>query len=233
MKMILNETQEQRDIELSELIDMPLAKVKKLKIAAPTSIRIYDGKAKIRNKEDIIRLYTMYKFLKFPAYLRTLMKTSAENRHPELYRLIRSTTGKRCLDYGSGVGTHAIALMENRNEVAILDVEDSPLMEFAIQRIYKRGFACPIFYHTKSLYPGFYDVIICTDTLEHIFDPMEAIQNITQGLRSGGILHLQVSNMIKPSSGHFSKSILKWRKFGVIFLKKHYEKIGKTLFRKR
>lgn len=56
------------------------------------------------------------------------MKTSIFGRHKELINLIKKTKNKMCLDFGSGVGTHAIALAENKNIVSILDVP-GPLLE--------------------------------------------------------------------------------------------------------
>lgn len=233
MKSILNETQLDRDMELSAILDIPLDQIQRLRIASPESIRVYGGGKEKLTEEEMERLYQNYSYLKFPAYLRTLMKTSITARSPELIRLLRQTKRMDCLDFGCGVGTHAIALLENKNIVAVLDVEESPLLNFALTRIKRRGYFVMTWGHKDILPDGYYDLIVCSDVLEHVFDPMKEIGKITKALKKNGNLHLQVSNMVKDSSGHFRQSINKWRTHSPSYLRRHYTKAGKTLYVKR
>jgi len=228
---ILNESQEQRDIELSKITKISLKKIKSIIPKSPDSIRIYDGQSSIKSENDILSLYKEYKCLDIIAYLKTLMVTSIESRHRELYSLIRKTSRKVCLDFGSGVGTHAIALFENSNEVSILDVP-GPLLNFTLDRVRLRGFNPKVYYHDSQLPDSFFDLVICTDVLEHVYDPVRELARITNCLKRSGILHLQVSSKIKPSSGHFESSIRKWKIEGPKFLGGNYKKIGETIYRK-
>ena len=227
--MILYESQEQRDKELSEITKVPLKNIKSIIPKSPESIRIYDGKSSIETEDDILSLYREYKYLDIIAYLKTLMITSVESRHPELYSLIRRTREKICLDFGSGVGTHTIALLENSNNVSILDVP-GPLLSFTLDRIKLRGFKSKVYHHKSQLPDSFFDLVICTDVLEHVYNP--EIVKITNCLKRSGLLHLQVSSKIKPSSGHFESSIRKWKLEGPKFLGSNYKKIGETIYRK-
>jgi len=226
---VLQENQLQRDKELAKLLNMTLEEVQKLPIASPDAIRVSDG----NQPKDLEDLYHDYKFMNFPAYLRTLMKTSATRRHPELFKFLKSVKHKNCLDFGSGVGTHAIALLENDNSVGILDVPGK-LMIFAEQRIRARGYdkICGAYFNWMDLPDNLYDVVICTDVLEHVEDPIHELERIRKTLKIGGALHLQVSTMIKPSSGHFASSIEKWKKEGPSYLKKYFQKIGATLYKR-
>ena len=78
-----------------------------------------------------------------------------------------------------------------------------------------------------------FDIVICTDVLEHAFNPIRELKRITNCLKPLGKLHLQVSNKVKPSSGHFKQSILKWRESGPKFLKKYYTRISEKNYQKR
>ena len=228
---ILNETQFDRDRELAKIIDISVEEAQALPIATPNAIRVSDG-VKPENLED---LYHDYEHLNFPAYLKTLMKTSATRRHPELFKFLNETKDKVCLDFGSGVGTHAIALMENNCFVIMLDVPGK-LQDFTAKRVnnrigsIKRGGI--IISNECELYNDYYDIVICTDVLEHVEEPIIELSRIRRSMKIGGTLHLQVSTMIKPSSGHFPESINKWKLAGPSYLKKYFEKVGATLYKR-
>jgi 2-polyprenyl-3-methyl-5-hydroxy-6-metoxy-1,4-benzoquinol methylase len=55
---------------------------------------------------------------------------------------------------------------------------------------------------------GKFDIITCTDVLEHVKDPRQAMQNMVSLLNPGGILYLEVPNKdslkFVTSDGHFS-----------------------------
>jgi len=232
---ILHETQLQRDKELAKLLGMSLEDVQKLPIASPDSIRVCsEEKAKTITPQEYYKLYSEYTYLNWSAYLRTLMKTSATRRHPELFKLLKETKNKVCLDFGSGVGTHAIALLENRNTVALLDVPGK-LFNFAINRIKgRRGYMAQsgCYLNWMDLPNDCYDVVICTDVLEHVEDPIKELCRIRRTLKIGGILHIQVSTMVKESSGHFASSINKWKEAGPSYLKRYFKKEGATIWRR-
>lgn len=230
---ILDENQLDRDKELAVLLGMSLEEVWLLPIAEPDSIRVCsEEKAKTITPEEYYKLYSEYTYLNWPAYMRTLMKTSATRRHPELFKLLQETKGKLCLDFGSGVGTHAIALLENGNTVTMLDVPGK-LANFALKRCANRLRFVHVQANYIDLWPDNYDVVICTDTLEHVQDPIKELCRIRRTLKIGGILHIQVSTMIKPSSGHFASSINKWKEAGTSYLKRYFKKEGATIWRRK
>jgi 2-polyprenyl-3-methyl-5-hydroxy-6-metoxy-1,4-benzoquinol methylase len=229
MVNILDESQLKRDLELSDLLKLSLDQVQKLPIAQPDSIRIFDDtKEKPKNVES---LYSNYEYMNFPAYLRTLMWTSVTRRHENLFELLRNTKNKVCLDFGSGVGSHTIALLQNQNKVAMLDVPGK-LLDFAIKRVYNRGYDV-LYYPNNHLLPAnYFDVVICTDVLEHVENPIYELSRIKDSLKMGGIIHLQVSTMIKPSSGHFLESINKWKENRNDFLNTYFKKSKATIYRR-
>ena len=232
---ILDESQEDRDFELAQLIKIPRSKVNTFGICSPESIRIFDQSREISKPDDFIALYQNYPYLELGAYLRTLMFTSVKRRHPNLFELLKNTSNKECLDFGSGVGSHAIALMENHNQVTLLDVQ-GPLRDLAVKRITHRSllkYCRKILDHNGQLPQNTYDVIICTDVLEHVYDPMRDIDRIRGALKKNGLLHLEVSKMIKPSSGHFASSINKWELEGPDYLDRYFRFIKKTIYQKK
>ena len=229
--MILDETQKDRDIELSELLNLPIEAVERLEICAPASIRLYPETLRPPGSAaEMVEIYKIYKWLDFKAYLRTLMFTSVERRHPELLELLRKVKGKKCLDFGSGVGTHAIALCENENDVTLLDVP-GPLSLFAERRIARRGHRVSFCDTQEPLPKKMFDVVICSDVLEHTYDPVSELQRILDSLKPGGILHIVVSKMVKISSGHFPRSIQNWVRFGQSLLSSRCERISTTIYK--
>lgn len=229
---ILDESQLDRDQELAYLTNKSLEDIQKIKVATPDSIRVFSEDSPELKPKEYINLYTSYRYLNMLAYLKTLMKTSATRRHNELFKLLRETKNKVCLDYGSGVGTHSIALAENNNQTTLYDVEKSELQHFACHRMLVRRLMFEVLVHTDELPKEKYDVVICSDTLEHVESPLRELKRIYNTMKPNGILHLLVSTMRKPSSGHFNSSIDEWLKKGIPFMNKYFIKEGQTIYKK-
>ena len=228
--MILQETQMDRDRELAAISGENLEAIQSMELCAPGAIRIFDENREPPGTQAAMEnIYKEYKWLDITAYLRTLMFTSVERRHPELLDLLKKTKGNRCLDFGSGVGTHAIALCENDNEVTLMDIPGQ-LSDFAQKRLQRRGLECTFIDAGRELPEEYFDVAICSDVLEHTFDPVAEFLRIANSLKQGGTLHLLVSEMVKPSSGHFASSIALWQETGQPLLAEYFTPIGQTLF---
>jgi len=230
--MIVDESQEQRDMELAALTGLGVEDVRGLQIAGPDSIRIHDGNGAVKTPEEFESLYSSYRHLNLPGYVRTLMYTSIHRRHDELLKLLRETRNARGLDFGSGVATHAIAMAENGNEVSLLDVE-GPLLDFARKRIARRGLQAKSYGHKDRLPEKYFDVAICTDVLEHVYDPLGELERIAASLKTGGLLHLQVSRMQKDTSGHFKSTQKKWRRKGPRLVRRLFDTVKPTIYRKK
>ena len=226
---VFDETQQERDIELSELLNKPYKDITKLQISSPDSIRVYGGKDELKTKEDLENLYADFKDLNFPAYLKTLMFTSVERRHPNLLKLLRLVKNMTCLDFGSGVATHAIALAENKNKVTIIDLP-GPLLRFAITRMTRRNLDFDVIVANDDLPKEKFDVIICTDVIEHVFDPLEELMCITESIKPKGFLHLQVSRRVEPSLGHFERSNKIWEDHGRHFINNNFTRKAETIY---
>jgi SAM-dependent methyltransferase len=96
--------------------------------------------------------------------------------------------GRRYLDYGSGIGSDALAFADAGFDVTLADVSDR-LLAFAAWRCRRRG-ACvhTIDLKRQQLPDRAFDVAICFDVLEHIPQPVPVVRTIGRALNEGGLL---------------------------------------------
>ena len=97
------------------------------------------------------------------------------------------------VDYGSGLGyvSLEIARLDNKTKVYLLDV-DSLVLEFAEFRLRKNGVNVEVVPVTKDdLYPKLpkHNICIATEVMEHLYQPLCALQNINDAMDSNGILY--------------------------------------------
>ena len=140
--------------------------------------------------------------------------------------------GIRVLDFGCGVGSHGIHCAEEGASVDFLDV-DGPLYDYAKWRLARRKLTAGLLHAGDALAPGEYDVALCLDVLEHVAEPVKTLRGILDALVPGGLLALEVSHMIKPTSGHFVRNIQRWKAQGPALVKAHCTPISAGLWRKR
>jgi 2-polyprenyl-3-methyl-5-hydroxy-6-metoxy-1,4-benzoquinol methylase len=165
-------------------------------------------------------------------YLKTAMYTSIRARPASLFKLLRKTKGKHVLDYGSGVGTHAIICLESGCDgVDLLDVA-GPLRKFARWRIDLRSYKnAKYLEHNTTLIKSTYDCVICIDALEHIPDPAVALENMLNALRVGGVFYVLVGKP-KIAAGHLTEIWAEWSSLGQKVLQKYCKKISENLYRR-
>lgn len=212
---VLRESQRERDLELSSYLGVPLKTVLSWPLGSPDSKLILDKKETVLgpdgqvDEKKVISLYRSYKFMDVRKYLRTIMHTTITKRPPSLFRLLGGLRGGQVLDYGSGVGTHAIAALEMGCFVDLLDIK-GPLRQFAEWRLKRRGLTnWRIFDHDAELEAGSYQCILCVDTLEHILHPVAALVKMLDALKIGGILYLLVAGPKIPR-GHLKETWNEW-----------------------
>lgn len=86
------------------------------------------------------------------------------------------------LDYGGGFGTLARFIADTRNEITI-DIYEPYPSQLSFHRI--RNYSQIQFIDTLK---SSYDCVICTDVLEHVFDPLILLANIVQVINLHGFL---------------------------------------------
>lgn len=96
--------------------------------------------------------------------------------------------GRSYLDYGSGIGSDAVAFGEAGFEVTLADISDI-LLGFAAFRCQKRGIRLhTIDLKTNTIPAHAFDVAACFDVLEHIPEPLPVVRKIRSALKPGGLL---------------------------------------------
>ena len=232
---VLDETQLHRDQELSRYTGEPLATIRKKTVGAPSSIQlfkdedctadscdfIYEAFPYIDDQTHLLRTLTAYIVTRRAHYMRGLLQHLG---HP--------WKGVRLLDFGCGVGSHGIHAAHHGAGVDFLDV-DGPLRQYAQWRVAQRGLPGTFLLPQDLPNEPVYDAVVCLDVLEHLADPVKTFRAITETMRPGAVLALEVSKMVKPTSGHFSRNIERWQTEGAQVLRSEFVPIKRGFWRKR
>ena len=104
----------------------------------------------------------------------------------------------KILDYGCGVSDIGLLLALLGAQVTICDLADQKL-SFAEWRYRRRQLEVEVVpinnpEKTPPLKEGNYDLIIATEVLEHVPDPLQCLRTLTQALRSGGCFFNSMGN---------------------------------------
>lgn len=232
-KTIFEETQEERDIELAKFYGLSVKSVKHLTILAPESLQIFKNEDIAAPSYD--HLYTEFKYMNPVHYIRTLSYVTIEQRASYIYSMEEALRGlfkKQVLDYGCGVGSHGIYCLQKGAIVDFLDV-DGPLYNYAKHRINNRKLSVQNYlYPNSNLASNSYDAVICLDVLEHVSDPIAAMVSIANSLKKNGVLCLEVSQQVKPTSGHFSQVIKLWQRKHTSVMSQ-FVHVDKYIYRKK
>jgi 2-polyprenyl-3-methyl-5-hydroxy-6-metoxy-1,4-benzoquinol methylase len=99
-------------------------------------------------------------------------------------------SGRRVLDYGSGIGSDALVFASAGFDVTLADVS-GPLLKFAEWRLARHGYRPAVIDLKEQLLPeAAFDVVVCFDVLEHVLNPIRALRAIRRALRPQGLLFL-------------------------------------------
>lgn len=128
--------------------------------------------------------------------------------------LARDNNRKRIFDFGgnSGMLTSAIANSVDVDFCMLIE-ENNNLLEFAKWRDDLFGIE-KVLYVKESIiaessneFAGKFDMGICTEVLEHVFDVEETVSQISQLLEKGGLLYQTTSFGMYPEPSHLKKNI--------------------------
>lgn len=111
---------------------------------------------------------------------------------------IKVSKGTLCADVGTGIGNNLSTLLKYINRVTALDVSENALG--VLQRRYaqeqdrieiKKMDSHHLNYCSES-----FDLIICTEVLEHCFEPQKALSECVRVLKPGGYIVISVPNYL-------------------------------------
>lgn len=111
----------------------------------------------------------------------------------------------RILDAGCGPGFVAAALSDELPESVVVGVDIEPEAVLVANLLAKQR--PNLSAHESSLEQlpsglGAFDLIICRTTLEHVFDPKAALEQLLDALTPGGALFLETPNYLFPFEPH-------------------------------
>jgi SAM-dependent methyltransferase len=92
-------------------------------------------------------------------------------KHPYLRLLTRfMPPGSSLLDYGCGIGSDGLWLLESGYRVAFADF-DNPSTRYLRWRLAQRGLSAPVYDVESDSIPAGFDLVYCFDVIEHVEDP--------------------------------------------------------------
>lgn len=160
------------------------------------------------------------------------------SRYQRAFRVVRTFSNVldadkrknlRILDYGCGVADYGLVFALFGYDVLICDI-DSPKLDFAKERFKYRGLkvqAVPIDGTTK--YPDFSqtDAVVTAELLEHLANPLEALEHIHIGLPKDGLLWFSDFPMAEKSvGGEHTESAAALRESCVAYLEKNFVRLA-------
>ncbi|HEX8105079.1 MAG TPA: methyltransferase domain-containing protein [Solirubrobacteraceae bacterium] len=130
------------------------------------------------------------------AYLYDLTAFSLSGTKAPYLDLLRAAVapGARVLDYGCGIGSDGLALLEAGYDVEFADF-DNPSTRYLRWRLERRGRAAAVHDVDAGPVPGGFDLVFALDVIEHVEDPFAFLARL-EGLGS-----LVLVNFLGPRAG--------------------------------
>jgi hypothetical protein len=100
----------------------------------------------------------------------------------------------RLLDYGCGIGSDGLALLEAGYEVSFADF-DNPSTRYLRWRLERRGLDAPIYDLDAGRVPSGFDAAYAFDVIEHTGDPIAFLEQLESRSR------LVMVNLLEPEPG--------------------------------
>jgi SAM-dependent methyltransferase len=106
--------------------------------------------------------------------------------------------GDRVLDIGCGDGALVRTLQEYGTVPTGVDLDPEGA------RFIEQTYGIPVVvatFETASFANGQFNAVVATHVIEHLFEPVEAMERMRRLLRSGGLLVLETPNILRPKVG--------------------------------
>jgi SAM-dependent methyltransferase len=132
---------------------------------------VQDERERAASEEELYR--TSHAYL----YDLTVFAMS-ETKQPYLNALRRCVpAGARLLDYGCGIGSDGLELLEQGYEVAFVDF-DNPSTRYLRWRLERRGLEAEVYDLDCDELPSGFDAVYSFDVIEHVEDPFVILERI-------------------------------------------------------
>jgi len=180
---------EELTIELSEYFGLSVGEIE-AQLADATARFTEEWRDRVADPTDeraVMRFYDeskaeLFDLAKWHAedaiHFRTLICVDVAARRP----------GRKILDYGSGIGSDALAFASAGFEVTLADVS-GPLLAFAKWRCERRGYRVDTIDLKREALPSRrFDAAVCFDVLEHIHRPLRTLDKMRRAMTPGAVL---------------------------------------------
>ncbi len=149
----------------------------------------WEGRVDPSKRQTVERYYedseaTLYEL----AYWHTLEWDSSPLAYVTALQFAQQHGCRTHLDFGAGIGSGGILFARHGFQVTLTDIS-SPLLRFSEWRFGRRGLPAH-FIDLKShpLPRCAFDIVTAMDVFEHLFDPVNAAEEICASLKPGGFL---------------------------------------------
>ncbi len=192
--MVAKERLQEKAEELAEYLGENIQKVLQRILQGRDLLAQEWKEADPQTEEEVIQFYkTCHSYLYDLSYAHSVM--TPLSRYEAIRTICKCRGISWLVDYGGGVGEHCIKLADIVENIWYVDLQ-SKVLEYAEWRFKTRHLSIPIIACTDAMPPlreGFFDAVICTEVLEHVFDPVKTLGVLCSWLAIGGVLFLQTS----------------------------------------
>ncbi len=159
-----------------------------IKVEIPVQNEWDKLKYSIENKKDVEKFYK--------ETISYILELTAANHQVEtlfnysiIIDLLKRLGVKTVFDYGAGIGTFLILANRYGMETTYADLH-SETMNYAQKRLKDLNIISKFIEleYTDCIIPQDLECIICTEVMEHVFEPEKVIENFHKSLKLGGIL---------------------------------------------
>jgi len=117
----------------------------------------------------------------------------------------------RMLDMGCGTGV--LCVPASRFVRSVVAVDSDPGLLAGARAWAEREKRTNVTFYRQSLLelePDSFDIVICSDVIEHVADQDEVAAAISRSLAPKGVYYLSTNNRWWPMEGHFGLPLLSW-----------------------
>ena len=165
--------------------------------AVATLKKEWQHKVAVGDRKSIEQYYdesqtTIYELM----WWHTLSEDSSPLAYVTALEFAQQQGCRHYLDFGAGVGSGGILFARNRLEVSLADIS-FPLQRFSQWRLEKRKLSAQFIDLKADRLPSrAFDMVTAMDVFEHLVDPVETIDQLSDALKPGGFFFARLASEI-------------------------------------
>ncbi|WP_447969654.1 class I SAM-dependent methyltransferase [Nitrospira sp. M1] len=166
-------------------------------LAVPALKAEWQNKVGVNDRKSVEQFYdeshtTIYELM----WWHTLTEDSSPLAYVTALEFARNHGCQQYLDFGAGVGSGGILFARDEREVTLADIS-SPLQRFSQWRLMTRTLPAKFIDLKRDSLPRHaFDLVTALDVFEHLVDPVETIEQLSDALQPGGFLFARLASEI-------------------------------------